>query len=295
MPHTITVPPEKAMLERDTRHSMRKKILKLVVYIFLTAYSIVNLFPILWMFMNSFKSDDAFSQSVLAWPKQWLFANYAEAWRVAKLGLYFSNSMIIGVLAVLFTVLLGAFASYFLARFRFKHQTKIYNYFVFGMLIPIHATLVPLFILENKLHMQNSYLSLIVPYIAFGLPITIFILVSFMKSFSKDIEESAIMDGCGPLRIFWSIILPMSMPSIATVVIINFINNWNEFSFALVLVSNPDLKTVPLGLSNFVGQYTTSYTTQMAGLTMALIPVIIVFLCLESYLVKGMTAGAVKG
>jgi raffinose/stachyose/melibiose transport system permease protein len=141
----------------------------------------------------------------------------------------------------------------------------------------------------------NTHIGLILPYIAFNLPITIFILVSFMKAFPKDIEESAVMDGCGVFRIFWSIILPMTKPALATVVILNFINNWNEFSYALVLINDEALKTLPLGLANFAGQYTTNYGAQMAGLTMAIIPTIVIYMLLEEHLVKGMTAGAVKG
>ena len=116
-----------------------------------------------------------------------------------------------------------------------------------------------------------------------------------MSSFPKEIEESAIMDGCGPFRIFWSIILPMSRPAIATAVILNFINNWNEFSFALVLINDKALSTLPLGLANFAGEYTTNYTAQMAGLTLVLIPTILFYLVMEKQIVNGMTQGAVKG
>ena len=171
----------------------------------------------------------------------------------------------------------------------------IYTFFIFGLLIPIHATLVPMFILMRNLGLLDTPITLIFPYIAFHLPITIFILTSFMKAFPKDIEESAIMDGCGIFRVFWSIILPMSRPALATVVILNFIYNWNEFSFALVLINDPGLQTLPLGLANFAGQFTTNYGAQMAGLTMSLIPIVIFYFLLEKEIVQGMTAGAVKG
>ncbi|MEK3888151.1 carbohydrate ABC transporter permease [Bacillus sp. FSL K6-3431] len=268
---------------------------KSIIYILLTIYALINAYPILWMVLNSFKSNIEFAKNPFEIPTQWLIQNYKTAWETAHLDTYFLNSVIISVTAVIITVFIGALASYFLARFTYKWGKLLYAFFVFGLLIPIHATLVPMFLLMKNLNLLNTHIGLILPYIAFNLPITIFILVSFMRAFPKDIEESAIMDGCGVFRIFWSIILPMTMPALATVVILNFINNWNEFSFALVLINDDALKTLPLGLANFAGQYTTNYGAQMAGLTLAIIPTIVIYMLLEEYLVKGMTAGAVKG
>ncbi|QZA32919.1 carbohydrate ABC transporter permease [Hydrogenibacillus sp. N12] len=261
----------------------------------LILYSLINTYPLLWMVLNSFKTEKEFSLNPFSLPTVWHWENYKEAWRVANLGLYFSNSMRVSVLATVLTVLLGALASYFLSRFEFRWKKWVSALFLFGMLVPVHAMLVPMFILMQKLGILNTLWALLFPYIAFNLPITIFILSSFMEAFPKDIEESAVMDGCGVLRIFWSIILPMSRPALATVTILNFINHWNEFAFALVLINRSELKTVPLGLANFAGEYSTNYVVQMAGLTMALLPVVIIYLFLEKYLVKGMTAGAVKG
>lgn len=268
---------------------------KTIIYIVLTLFAIVNAYPILWMVINSFKSEQEFAVNQFGFPSEFVFENYVNAWNTANFGILFKNSIFICLSATLITVLLGALASYFLARFTFKMNKLIYTLFIFGMLIPIHATLVPMFILIRNLGLLNSPVTLLFPYIAFNLPITIFILTSFMKAFPKDIEESAIMDGCGIFRIFWSIILPMSRPALATVVILNFIHNWNEFSFALVLINDPNLQTLPLGLASFAGQFTTNYGAQMAGLTMTLVPILAFYLFLEKEIVKGMTAGAVKG
>lgn len=247
------------------------------------------------MVTSAFKSEEEFSVNPMGLPWQWDFSNFAKAWEVAHLGTYFWNSLIVTAGAILLTVLLGALASYFIARFNYRWSTWVYGLFIVGMTIPIHATLVPIFILMKNLSLLNTHLSLVLPYTAFHLSITIFILVGFMKSFPKDIEESAIIDGAGVYHIFWSIILPMTRPAIATVVIINFIYNWNEFLFALVLISKTGLKTLPLGLANFAGTETKFQTMQMAALTMALLPLIAFYLLLEKQLVQGMTAGAVKG
>jgi len=275
--------------------SKKKNIKNTLIYAVLILFAIINAYPILWMVINSFKSEKEFAVNQFGLPKTFVTQNYIDAWNTANLGVLFRNSIFICLIATIITVLIGALASYFLARFEFKLSKAVYTFFIFGMLIPIHATLVPMFILLKNLGILNSPITLLFPYIAFNLPITIFILTSFMKSFPKDIEESAVMDGCGIFRIFWSIILPMSRPAVATVIILNFIHNWNEFSFALVLINDPTLQTLPLGLASFAGQFTVNYGAQMAGLTMSLVPILIFYLLLEKEIVKGMTAGAVKG
>lgn len=273
----------------------KKRVKRSAIYVILLLFTVVNAYPILWMIMNSFKTSQEFSFDPFGLPNEWVLVNYVEAWVTANIGTYFFNSLFVGIVALLICIMIGAFASYFLARFRFRGRNLIYGFFVVGLLVPIHATLVPMFILMQKLGFLNTPLALIFPYVAFNLSITIFLLTSFMSSFPKEIEESAIMDGCGPFRIFWSIILPMSRPAIATAVILNFINNWNEFSFALVLINDKALSTLPLGLANFAGEYTTNYTAQMAGLTLVLIPTILFYLVMEKQIVNGMTQGAVKG
>jgi raffinose/stachyose/melibiose transport system permease protein len=281
--------------ETKTIGPNKRNIKTILIYVVLSIYAIINAYPIIWMMLNSFKSEKEFAVNQFGFPKEFVFENYISAWNTANLGVLFKNSIFICLLATIITVFIGALASYFISRFNFKMNKVVYTFFIFGMLIPIHATLVPMFILLRDLGMLNNPISLLFPYIAFNLPITIFILTSFMKAFPKDIEESAVMDGCGIFRIFWSIILPMSRPAIATVVILNFIHNWNEFSFALVLINDPALQTLPLGLASFAGQFTVNYGAQMAGLTMSLVPILVFYLLLEKEIVKGMTAGAVKG
>jgi raffinose/stachyose/melibiose transport system permease protein len=282
-------------LKRTRLQKNKKRWKNITIYLVLVIYCLVNAYPIAWMMMNSLKTEKEFALNPFLFPHEWAWDNYAKAWETARLGTYFWNSILVSVIAVVITVFLGALAAYFLARFEFRWNKWIYSFFLLGMLIPVHATLVPMFILMRNLDLLDTRISLVLPYVAFNLPITIFILVSYMKAFPREIEESAVMDGCGIFRTFWSIILPMARPALASAIILNFINDWNEFAFALVLINDADLKTVPLGLANFAGQFTTNYGAQMAGLTMALIPTLVLYLLMEKHLVKGMTAGAVKG
>lgn len=265
-----------------------------IIYVILAIYAIVNVYPIIWMAINSFKSEQEFAVNQFGIPKKFVLENFMNAWEIANFGVLFKNSIFVSLAATFFTVLIGALASYFLARFEFKFSNVVYGFFAFGLLIPIHSTLVPIFILMKNLDLLNKPYTLLFPYIAFHLPITIFVLTSFMKAFPKSIEESAVIDGAGLFRRFWSIVLPMSRPALATVIILNFIYNWNEFAFALVLINDQNLQTLPLGLANFAGQFTTNYGAQMAGLTMSIIPIIVFYLLFEKNIVKGMTAGAVK-
>lgn len=276
---------------------MEKKSLtfKVFVYSFLSLFAIVNVFPLFWMVVDSFKTEQEYAANPFSFPKALQFSNYSKAWEVANMSTYFVNSIIITFVSLIVTVLLGALAAYFLARFQFKLRGFTYALFLLGMLVPIHATLIPIFMIMKEINLLDTHLSLILPYTAFHLSLTVFILEGFMRGFPKDLEESGVMDGAGVFRIFWSIILPITRPALATVIILNFIYNWNEYLFALVLLSSSALKTLPLGLSNFVGVETASLTLQMAAITIALIPILIFYLLLQKQLVNGMTAGSVKG
>ncbi|WP_168120081.1 carbohydrate ABC transporter permease [Paenibacillus sp. HB172176] len=267
----------------------------ILAYVFLGLFAIFNIVPIFYMIVGSFKSESEYAASPFAMPEKLHFSNYAKAWDVANMDVYFFNSLLITIITLIVTVLLGALAAYFLSRFQYKLRGAIYALFLIGMLVPIHATLIPIFMIMKNINLLDTYLSLILPYTAFHLSLTVFILEGFMRSFPRDLEESGIVDGAGVYRIFWSIILPITRPALATVIILNFIYNWNEYLFALVMISSEALKTLPLGIANFVGIETASMTLQMAALTIALVPIIIFYLLLQKQLVNGMVAGAVKG
>ncbi|NRF93585.1 carbohydrate ABC transporter permease [Paenibacillus frigoriresistens] len=273
----------------------RKSIPSFFTYTILVLLSIINLYPVLWMVLNSFKKEKDFGAHPFSFPSGLEWVNYAKAWKTAHLGSYFINSFVISAISVVITLFVGSLAAYFISRFEFKLKGPMYLFFLFGMLIPIHATLVPIFIEMKQLNLLNTRWTLLFPYVAFNLPMTIYILVSYMNSFHKEVEESAVMDGAGISKIYAYITLPMLRPALATTLILIFLNNWNEFSFALVLINSTELKTLPLGLANFAGQYSTNYVTQMAGLTMVLVPTIVFYMLFQKELTNGMSAGAVKG
>ncbi|MDT8716721.1 carbohydrate ABC transporter permease [Clostridium sp. 19966] len=280
--------------KENERSRIKNKIVKLLMYAVLIIFGVLNIYPLIWMLFTSFRTNREISRSTFALPTELHFENYVHAWKTANIGEYFINSVIVAVISIIITIFIGAMAAYVLAKFKFKSSGFIYALFIFGMIIPVHALLVPLFIQMRSLGLLNTRWALIMPYIAFGFPITVFILVSFMKAFPDDIEEAAVIDGCGIPRLFLQIILPMTRPAIATVTVLNFLTNWNEFSFALVLISNEKLKTLPIGLVNFVGGYSSDYSQMMAAMVIAVVPTIILYIFLQEYIIKGMTQGAVK-
>lgn len=281
-------------------YSMKKtysirRIVSTIGWIFITIYGILTIYPLFWLILSSFKSNAQFFSEPFALPNQWMFENFITAWTTSKMGVAFRNSTLVSIIALLFTLLLSGLTSYVLARFNFKLKGLTMLFFVVGMLIPIHSTLVPLFILMKQLSILNSYWALILPYTAFALPTAIFILTAYLSTIPKEIEEAAYIDGTSLWGVFFRIMLPISLPALSTVSILTFLHSWNDFSFALVFISKSTLKTLPLAVSNFADGFQTDYSLTLAAMTLSVIPTIIVFLLFQEQVMKGMTAGAVKG
>lgn len=266
-----------------------------VLWTFLTIYAILTLFPLLWLVISSFKTTGEFFNSPFGLPTSWQFSNYATAWKSSKMGTAFLNSVIVSVASLAITLFVSSLAAYVLARLKFRFKGIILTFFVIGMLIPIHSTLVPLFILMKQVGLLNSYWALILPYTAFALPTAIFVLTAYLSSVPKEIEEAAYIDGTRLWGVFWRIMLPISLPALSTVIILSFLHFWNDFSFALVFISKSSMKTLPLSIANFADGYQTDYGLTLAAMTIAVIPTIAVYLAFQEQVMKGMTAGAVKG
>jgi raffinose/stachyose/melibiose transport system permease protein len=272
-----------------------KVIVNIFRYALLIVLGFITIFPLIWMLYSSFKTNPEFSRSVIALPESLRFENYINAWKTAHIGTYFFNSIFVSVLSIVLTVVIGASAAFVLAKFVFPGKGIIRSLFIAGMLIPLQAVFVPLYTIMRDIHVYNTPWALILVYTAFGLPLTIFLMESFIASFPDSIMEAAIIDGSTMPRIFFSIILPMTRPVVATVAIVNFLTNWKEFGFALVFISSESKKTLPSGLYNFLGAYTTDYTGLMAALVIATLPLFILYIILQEQIINGMTAGAVKG
>ncbi|WP_223869321.1 carbohydrate ABC transporter permease [Paenibacillus sabuli] len=258
-------------------------------------YALATLYPLIWLFQSAFKTNQNFFEKPFALPDTWVIENITRAWALSDMGRATLNSTIVTGSAIVLTVLLGALTAFVLSRFRFKGRTLLSGVFLLGMLIPIHSTLVPLFIMMNQAGILNTYWALILPYTSFELPLAIFIMAAYMSAIPKEIEEAAIIDGSGYWGIFVRMIFPLTLPAISTVAILAFLRYWNDFAFALVFINEPSLKTIPLSLAIFSDGFGTDYALTMAAMAISVVPTIVIFLIFQEQIMKGMVAGAVKG
>ncbi|WP_407945802.1 carbohydrate ABC transporter permease [Paenibacillus puerhi] len=266
-----------------------------LLWVLLTAYALLSLYPLFWLFISAFKTNAEFYSRPFGLPSSWGFDNFVLAWKSSKMGVAFTNSVLVSMVSLALTLFITSLAAYALARLRFRFKGWILTFFVVGMLIPIHSTLVPLFIMMKQLSLLNSYWALILPYTAFALPTAIFVLTAYLATIPKEIEEAAFIDGTGLWGVFWRIMLPISLPALSTVTILSFLHFWNDFSFALVFISKSSLKTLPLSIANFADGYQTDFGLTLAAMTLAVLPTIVVYMLFQEHVMKGMTAGAVKG
>ena len=261
----------------------------------LVANALVVLLPMLMMGLSAFKSTREIFQQPFGLPAVWRIENFQRVWLEAHFGRYFQNSVIVTVIAVTILVALGSMAAYALGRFQFKGNDLLYLYFLSGLMLPIRLGIIPLFILMRDLRLLDSLWSLILIYAASGLPSAIFILTGFFRTVPVDLDSAARIDGASEWSIFTRIMLPLVRPALVIVTVYNAIPIWNDFFFPLVFIQTDARKTLPQGMTVFFGQYYTDYATLFAGLTLAALPVILLYVVLSQHFIRGLTAGAVKG
>lgn len=269
---------------------------KTVLWILFLLVAFAQLFPLIWLVDFSFvDSNDFFSSVILKWPSEPQWINYFNAWVDGKFPQYLFNSVLVSGVTIILTVFLSLSLGYAFTRMKWKLRSFFFTIILLGIMIPVHATLLPNFAIFKSLGLTNSYLGLILPYTAVSVPLGTFILSGFLRSIPAAIEESAIMDGCSIYRIVFQIILPLTMPALVTIAVTTFLNCWNEFIMASTFLSKDTLKTLPFSVMNFAGQYSSDYGSQFAVMVLTSIPAIIIYALFNEQITKGVTAGAVKG
>lgn len=283
-------------MEKDYRISrIKSRVSWIVACILAVAAAAIAIAPFIFMVINSFKEKfEMLTKGVFSLPEKLDLTNYKEVIAGNFLS-YFMNSIIVLAVSLFILLMISAFAAYPLSRFKFRLKGLIYSLIVACMSIPVHITLIPIFKMSQRMHMYDSIWALIGPYVAMGIPISVFILTSFMEQIPKEIEEAAAIDGCGKIRMFFSVILPMAKPGLSTLAIYNGVNMWNEFIFAYTLTQSQGNRTLPLAVWEFQGQYSMNTPMIMSVLTLTVLPMIILFIFAQDKLIKGMAAGAVKG
>ncbi len=271
---------------------------KIAINVVLWLFSLSCIFPLFWMFYSSLKLKRQFNADVISIPfGNATLQNYTDILNNADyhLGESMLNSFRTTGISIVLIVLFSFIVGYILSRIRFKMNRPLYLMFLMGMLIPIHSLLVPMYVLFRNLGMSNQWYTLLMPYVAFGLPMGIFLVEGYVKGIPISLEEAAAIDGSSFSRTLWQIIMPLCRPILVTVAIIQIFSCWNEFSFALVLIQNVHLQTVPLALTQFKGQFGSDYPLQMTAMLITMSPIVVLYFAFSNQIIKGMVAGAVKG
>ncbi len=266
-----------------------------IMWIVLGFFLFYTIAPLVWLVISSLKTNGELMGAPLALPKTLQFQNYKNAFEVSGLGRLFLNSIIVSITATILNVIVSSMASYSIARYDFKGKELIFTLISAGIMVPVSALMVPVFILIKNLGLYDTKLALILTYSAMGLPLSIFIIRGFMNTIPKELEEAGVIDGCNFYQIFYKIILPLSRAGIVTAITFQFLYCWNEFIYAMLLTSSQTNRTVQVGIRFFSNQFTTDYTSMFAAITISIIPAIAGYVVFQKQIISGLTSGAVKG
>lgn len=270
-------------------------IAKLLLYGFLIIFAFIQLYPFIWLVLFSFKSNnEIFGGNIAGLPQKLLWSNYKLALVNGKVGLYFLNSIFVTATTIILSSVVSAMAAFAIERMKWRLSGTALVIFLLGLMIPIHATLLPLFIIFKHMDLLNGYWCLILPYTGFAMPMAIYIYTGFLKGIPREMEEAALIDGCSIYGAFFKVILPMMKPAIATVAIFTFLSSWNELMFAITFISKAEYRTLTVGLQQMVGQYITQWGPIGAGLVVATLPTIIIYFMMSKEVQKSLISGAVK-
>lgn len=273
----------------------KTKLGRILTYIILSFYSVISIFPFLFTVVSSFKSDQDIFENPFSLPIEITLTNYIRAWNTSHIPKYFLNSVVLSLVTCIILVFLGSMAAYALSKFNFKLKKVVYMFFLMGMMIPAQSTIIPLAFNIGKLHINDSLFVVILILSAFQLPITLLIFSGFMGGIPDSLIEAAIIDGSSTFYVYTRIILPLAMPAIVTVVILNFLAAWNNILFPLVFLNKDSLKPIAIGLLSFFGERQSDYSGVMAAIVLTCLPPFLVYVLAQEKVEKGLTAGAVKG
>lgn len=270
-------------------------ILPKIKYIFLYMYSILIVFPLLFVFVSSLKDNEDIFTNPWGLPKVYHWYTYLQLFQKYNMGTYFINSLYYSILGCAVSIVVCTAAAYAISRLKWKFSGITMGFFLLGLMIPAHSTIIPLFYLSSRVGIKNPKISLILIFVAFSIPTTVYILAGFMKSIPKEMEESAVIDGSSIIGAFIRIIIPLLKTPIATVTIFTFLGIWNDLLFSLIFINKETDKNLQLGIMKFLGSYGSRYGILLSAIVVSMLPAIIVYIILQDKIVDGLTAGAVKG
>lgn len=270
------------------------RIERFFTYLLFFVLSVISIYPLMWVFTNSLKTDVQLFDNSWAFPEVFHWENYVRAWNYGIAG-YIWNSVLVTVVSVTLNISISLMAAYALARFNFKGRSVLLYFILGGLMLAPEVSLIPLFRILSTMNIYNTYLAMILPNVAFGIPFTTFLIRSYMLGLPKEYEEAAVIDGANVVIVFMRIVIPLSRPIIASAMLLDAMRVWNEFMFALTFVLDEKIKTVPLGLMTFSGALREEWTVVMAGLIISAVPMIVLYLLTQRHFIRGLAAGGIKG
>lgn len=287
---------ELAGAHRDLR-KRRERRAAVIKHIFLLAFSFLMIYPLLWMFAGSLKPENEIFGQLTLWPSKFLWNNYPEGWSglVTSFSTFFKNSIFVTVMAVLGNVLSSSFAAYAFARLKFAGRNIMFALMMMTLMIPYHVVLIPQYIIFLKIGWVNTYLPLIVPKFLAGEAFFIFLMVQFFRQLPRELDEAAMIDGCSPFKIYWRIIMPLSLPALATASIFSFIWTWEDFLPPLIYLNDIKDYTVPLALRMFLAQDSVSEFGQMFAMSiLSILPILLFFIIFQKFIIRGIAMSGFK-
>ena len=257
--------------------------------------ALIFLVPFYFVGINSLKSFADLLANAASWPEAFYWDNYVRVWQIMKFSSAFKNSLLNTVLSNLGLVVISSMAAYRMVRKPNRFNNTMFLLYVAAMVIPFQSIMIPLVRISSDIHIMNSIWGIVIAYFGFGVSLNIFLFHGYIKSIPREIEESAVVDGCNPYGVFWRIVFPLLKPMTITIILLNSLWIWNDFLLPLLFLYDLQLRTIPLATYSFFGQYTKQWDLALAGLVLGITPIILFFLSMQKHIIEGITAGSVKG
>lgn len=293
-----TMPDGKQVAQHRTEYLLYPTILKYLGifarYAVLILFALICLVPIFWVLSSSLKLTREIAMNPLGFPPAFRLSNYIEAWTAGRFGKYFMNSVIVSLPIVIGSLLLASLAGYGLARLKFRGSMTVFYTFLIGLMVPFQSVMIPLFYLLKDIGFLGTYFAMIVPSIALGLPFGIFFMRAFFAGLPNELADAAEIDGCTELDVFWRVMMPLAGPAVSTMAVLSFMGAWNSFLLPLIYMQKESLRPLVIGLMYFRDSYSQNVPLTMAGATIVMLPIIVVYLIFQRKFIQGLTAGALK-
>jgi raffinose/stachyose/melibiose transport system permease protein len=268
---------------------------KVLIYFVLVTFLFISIMPVLWIILAALKVPSELNNNPFAFPGAITFQNVIEAWTVGNMGRYFLNSVIVAFPRVIVILILASLAGYAFAKLKFPGRNALFYFFLFGLMVPIQAMIIPLYYNIQSMGLINTYWAMIIPNFGLSMPFAIFMMRAFFKDLPDELKEAAVIDGCNEFQTFFHVYLPLMVPAITSLFVFEFMWAWNDFLLPLLFVYDDAYRTLPLGLMYFFGEYTADQSLIAAGVSISIVPIIVVYIIFQRKFIEGITAGSVKG